>query len=290
MIQEFKKDPYFLSRYYMISSVVFLILIVLSVGFLGHDYQPTYLYWILALVPLIISNFLGVVFSSLLSMGIFLYFRPAEVTPWTSLLVLVGIYIGMLNVPLIHNCAHNQFRPRWLNRVLGELLSVHLMSGFPGFAFLHLRHHQYADDDHQDPHPNGNLTFWQYLNGLKKRLASAYKRNYFDQWGDTQMSRRHWKIFATLVPVGRVLRSLMILTLLGPKLFVFFYVPSFIANQLTYAHINYYCHQKQADGSVAIVNMNHGFYKVLNFLLLGIYFHKTHHWHPQIFNPSKGIV
>ena len=29
-----------------------------------------------------------------------------------------------------------------LNRALGELCSLHLMSGFPGFALLHLLHHR----------------------------------------------------------------------------------------------------------------------------------------------------
>jgi len=285
MIRRFKNDPYFLSRYYLISSMVFLILIIASLFFLDHDYSPSIYYWIGALVPLIISSFMGVVISSVVNIIFFAYFRPDEITSSCLLLIPLGIYIGALNVPLIHNCAHNLFRPKFFNRLFGELLSVHLMSGFPGFAFLHLRHHQFADTEN-DPHPNRDYTFWEYLNSLKKNLNSAYRKNYFEQWGDSARTRKHWKIFTTLVPVGRVLRSLMIMSVLGPKIFVFFYVPSFIANQLTYAHINYYTHHKDADGTIEIINMDKGVWKFFNFILIGIYSHKNHHENPGLFNPS----
>ncbi|WP_394847420.1 fatty acid desaturase [Pendulispora brunnea] len=288
MLRRFKRDRYMLTKYYAASTLVFVAAIGVARYVRHTSYEPSPWVWVACLVPLIISNFSAVVVSNLLCVGLMLEYHRAELSAWHLALLPLGIYAGMVNVPVIHNCAHGSFRPVWLNRILGELCAVHLLSGYPGFVILHLLHHQYADDPDLDPHPNLDKTFWQYLNGLKGSLARAFRRNYFGLWGVSAATRCAWRAVRLLLPVNRVLKALFVLAILGPIPFTIFYIPSFIANQLTYAHINYYTHARRADGRVEIVNLNHtAVYRFLNAVLLGIYFHKNHHRRPLEFNPQN---
>jgi fatty acid desaturase len=289
MIRRFNEDPFFLTRYYLLWTGVSLLANGVTFFSIPHDLTPSAWIWILCLFPLIVSNFLGVIASNLFALGLVLTFHRHQIALWHLALIPLGIYLGMLNVPVIHNCAHKSFRPLWLNRFLGELCSLHLLSGYPGFVILHLTHHRHADDPLLDPHPNKDLSFWQYLNSLKLSLRRSFHRLYFERWGETPRTRRIWAFVKVLLPVNRVLRALFVLFLLGPIGFTFFYIPSFIANQLTYAHINYYTHAQSAasPGSVEIINMNEGWvYPLLNRILIGIYFHKNHHERPNLFNPK----
>lgn len=283
MIERYRNDPYFLARYYLAATL--LTPVAIGVLYRG-DFRPSIAVWLVVMLPLFASSFLGGVTAFAGAVGLMLAFHRHEIAPWHFLLVPLGVYFGMLSVPLIHNAAHANFRPRALNRPLGELLSLHLLSGFPGFVILHLMHHRHADDPEKDPHPNHGLTYWGFLNGLKISLRAAFRRLHAEHWKDDERAARALRFVGVALPLNRVLRALLILVVFGPVGFTFFYVPSFLANQLTYAHINYFSHVEQPDGSVRIVNLDHGVYRWLNRLLFGIYFHGNHHRHCSRFNPA----
>ncbi len=285
MYRRFGEDPFYLSRYYICSTVIFLF----AAGFLyslsDWHFPIGAGLWLLALSPLIVASFTAVAFVTFALIGI-VFVNGQGLGLFEVGLIGSGIYFGMVHTALIHNCAHNNFKPRWLNRILGELLATHMLSGYPGFAILHLEHHRFSDDPVKDPHPNLNLSYWQYLNNLKYRLRESFLRMYQERWGESEKFMNMWKHVRILLPLNRVLRAIFILFLFGPQFFALFYLPSYLASQLTYAHVNYYTHAKQADGSVEIINMNHNYlYKFLNFALLGIYMHKDHHRKPNVFNP-----
>ncbi len=289
MIRRFTTDRYYLVRYYAWSTVLSLFAVAGLYSLHAHEFRPGPLVWIACLVPFVFPSFTGVVMANALAVGLAITYYSVELRPWHAALVPLGIYAGMLNVAVVHNCAHGNFRPRWVNRALGELCSLHLMSGFPGFAILHLLHHRHADDPLKDPHPNGALTYWQYLNGLKASLGAAFLRFHRLHWGHEASAATRWRTARVLLSVNRVLRALVILFLFGPLGFAFFYVPSILANQITYAHINYYTHAHLDDGRVEIRDLDGSWgYRILNRLLMGIYLHGTHHRHAHRLNPAKG--
>ena len=286
VLRSFRNDRRFLARYYRISTIVLVLLNAALYTARAEQFGWSILLWVACMLPLFISSFSGVLLACACTSMVWMFSTGAAMASSDWLLVPLGVYLGALNVPLIHNCAHGSWRPRWLNHCLGELFSLQILSGFPGFVILHLTHHQYPDDPVKDPHPNGELTYWQYLRGLKRALGAAYRRIYFERWGDSPESRKDWSEFQRLLPLGRGLRALLFLLVLGPKGFVLFFIPMFITNQIAYAHINYYTHAHHADGQPEIVNLNHGAYRWLNFFLLGIYFHRNHHRYPKVFNPK----
>lgn len=284
MLKDFRADPHFLTRYYVGTSLLFCGLAFVAVELRPPADQVRHWAWALGLLPFLISSFAG----ALLSTAFFatkMLLEGVPLSPADWIWIPIGIYWGMVNVPLIHNCAHRSFRPRWINRFLGEFFSLQILSSYPGFEILHLRHHRYADDPEWDPHPNYDQTFWQYMNGLKRSLGRAYRKLYFQTWGDDATARRNLGWFLALIPIGRVVRAHLILSILGGKYFCLFFIPAFLANQLTYAHINYFTHPKD-KGEPEIVDLEAGGYRLLNAILFGIYRHRAHHRNPGRFFPK----
>jgi stearoyl-CoA desaturase (delta-9 desaturase) len=52
----------------------------------------------------------------------------------------------------IHNATHNNF-PRAVNRIVGELCGIVVLTRFASWEVIHQRHHRYSDDLERDPHP-----------------------------------------------------------------------------------------------------------------------------------------
>ncbi len=91
-----------------------------------------------------------------------------------------------------------------------------------------------------------------------------------------------------LLPINRLLRALFWLLIFHPVVFSFFFVPSYIANVLIFYHFNYYTHAQTQEDAVEIMNLTHNvYYKLMNTLLFGVYFHKNHHQRPNLFDPRK---
>ncbi len=285
MLRSFRTDPNYLFRYYAMSTFILLALAAVLIIFPLHEFPRGSVFWLAFLLPLLMNSVLGLALAFLIVLFSFLHFF--SVSSAQLLLVPGGIYFGMIAVQLIHNCAHKSFHPRWANRPLGELLAIHLLSGFPGFVILHLSHHQYTDHHELDPHPNGDLSFWRYFFSVKGKLKNYFRRTYLRQWQELPHSQRIWESTQLLLRLNRFLRAALLLLVAGPVGFALFLLPSFLANHLTFAHINYFTHAKDSNGSVEILNLNSGVYRFLNLLMIGGYAHKNHHLAPHLFNPMK---
>ena len=201
-------------------------------------------------------------------------------------LVPLGIYIGGLSAVWMHNATHGSFRSPIKNWLAGQIAGIHQLWGFTGWKLIHLVHHMYSDDPVHDTHPPRGRTFWQFARAMAIESSAKISQRYKEHFGDTLQTRMLQRAGAVMmILMGLANLSLMFL-LLGPAAFVFFYIPSYIANHLLYVDINYSAHPRDEQGNTAAANLNHTpYYKLANFFWHGIYFHGNHHRKPLLFNP-----
>ena len=215
-------------------------------------------------------------------------FKLAPFEAWQLWLIPVGLYVAFIVGTLVHNTTHDSMRPKWINRVVGELCGFLLMMGFPGWAITHLIHHQYPDDPERDVHPPLDLSYWQFLDHMGATMARLMTKNYFDIWGTAPKYKRIWKGVQVSAPFVRYARVLFLFLLLGPSWFIFLYMPLKLLAVFMYAHFNYFTHRPLGKNQFEILNLNEGIsYKLLNLVTFGSYFHKNHHKNPSLFDPRK---
>lgn len=215
-----------------------------------------------------------------------------QLTPYDIVYSLAGIYIGGLSLVFIHNASHNSFAPDspWINRLIGEIAGHHQLYGFLGWKTAHAIHHHYPDDQERDPHPPGKLGFWQYFIAMRKMLGATLTEYYLDTWENNSKYKRMWILNNLCGFLGLWVRLLFWYLLLGPKLFIVLYLPSYLSNMYFSTQLNYYAHVPvpEKEGSFEIINLNHNFlYKFMNTIFFGLFFHKNHHLKPYLFNPAK---
>jgi fatty acid desaturase len=217
--------------------------------------------------------------------GFDLSFAPQRIEYFLPLFAL--LFCGLPS-SVMHNCTHGNIHPRWLNDLIGKLCGTIMLYGFTGFSLTHMYHHIYPDDPTMDPHPPRGQFFLSFVISPVKGSLGVVERNYYKYFGDNDKTRRSIKIQLVLFNIGIALRILFWVLLLGAKFFILFYLPVYMANVFVFAHINFVAHTERADGSSEIINLNHNYYyKIVNFLSFGGYFHKSHHLKPGAFNPQK---
>lgn len=215
-------------------------------------------------------------------------FYSFRFAPWHLALVPLGIYLGGISAVFIHNASHNSFPNRWLNEACGHLAGMHQLWGFMGWKLIHLVHHHYSDNPDMDPHPPKNLTFWQFGRTMFLHSSAKISERYREHWGKGLLTRcLHRGVLAIFIALA-VFNTLFWYLLLGPALFLFFYVPSYVANHLLFIDINYSAHPKDPEtGSTQAANLDHTLYhRIANALWSGIYYHANHHRKPRLYNPK----
>jgi fatty acid desaturase len=210
-----------------------------------------------------------------------------ESMPVQVSLTVLGAYIGGISGVLIHNASHMQFRPRFLNGVLGELAGFQMLLGFRSWAFAHSIHHRYPDDPKLDPHYPGHWRFIPYTLNTFKMQYQKLRAAYFHIWGDSKNSHNSWTWLTWYWALGIPLRALIIYLALGRQLFCLVFIPSYLSIWIVFSLLNFYTHRPGSNGKFEIVNLNTGIYSVLNWLFFGLFFHKNHHLNPSLFNPKK---
>jgi len=144
------------------------------------------------------------------------------------------------------------------------------------------------DDPERDPHPPLELTFWKFVREMKQTMRIVMTKNFFDQWGESKETKRIWAMVDFTLPINRYLRAVFIFLLFGPAIFVFVWIPSYLVNIVFYAHLNYATHQPNEDGDYEILDLNSSwYYRFMNVIGQGCYYHKTHHWKPTSINPQS---
>lgn len=186
----------------------------------------------------------------------------------------------------IHNATHNNF-PRSINRIMGELCGVVVLTRFASWEVIHQRHHRYSDDVERDPHPVVS-GYWSFLLKTVVGVERQLQRIYFDLHGDTPESRRYEQMRAYVSYATNILLIVTWYVFLGPIGFFVFFVPTAIVGFLHLVHFNWSTHNAFSPvGDFRPVNLDHGFYKVGNWLWFGIYMHANHHKRANLFNPGR---
>jgi fatty acid desaturase len=186
----------------------------------------------------------------------------------------------------IHNCTHNNF-PRALNRLVGELCGVVVLTRFASWEVIHQRHHRYSDDLAQDPHPVVP-GYWTFLVKTVVGVELQLQRIYFDLYGDTPENRRYERIRAYVSYATSLLLIAAWYVFLGPLAFFCLFMPASVVGFLHLVHFNWSTHNAFSPGSdFRPVNINTGYYRMGNRLWHGIYMHANHHRRANLFNPSR---
>jgi stearoyl-CoA desaturase (delta-9 desaturase) len=213
------------------------------------------------------------------------YQAPVREFAWWHLLFLpLAAYLVIMAHVLIHNASHGNF-PKAINRLVGEICGVIVLTKFASWEIVHRRHHRYSDDPERDPHPAGR-NYWRYVVFTLVNVERQLRRQYFEIHGDTPESRRYerWRSRLSFTSGAMILWAWY--TLLGPPLFVELYLPAFLLAALFVIFFNWAGHNAHtADGKIEPVNLDHGIFWVLNRIFFGIFYHANHHRMAMLFNP-----
>lgn len=285
-IATFKKDPFYMLKY--LGGTFLMLLCLNGILFATKTTLPHYQLFLLSLL-LMAPNLTLILVASLaiIVMGVsgsyfvfdptILYFLP------------LGACMTFILGGMLHNAAHYNFRPKWLNPIIGELVSFHHLfgAGYQIYSIQHSIHHKYPDDPDKDPHPPLNLSYWGFAKMMKTTIQRVLSNHYFENHKEVENSRRLWNTSTVFVPLNRYLRATTLLLLFGPELFCLFFIPSYICVVFMTAHFNYVTHQKDENGVFQIINQKDGlFYGFINLISWNMYYHKNHHEKCTVFNPK----
>ena len=207
---------------------------------------------------------------------------------WMHVLSLPLAFIFGLQVPVaLHNAVHFNIRPKFLNEFVGEICGFFVLFGMAPFRISHVLHHANSDDEELDPHPPMGKSFFYFLATTQLNTIRVISNQYFSIHGK---SRKTLTIMGLQMPVyyiGLFARLFIWWKILGATYFVAFFVPAYFTNLVVFAHINWATHQTLPSGEVVIVNLNHNlYYKIVNFIGAGAYYHLNHHLKPGLYDPS----
>lgn len=250
-------------------------------------YSDRYLHIRSFTLGLFISLMLAVLVHSLHSPEFYAF----HFQPWHLLLIPLGMYIGGISAVFMHNASHGSFPNRWVNDLCGHVSGIHQLWGFTGWKLIHLLHHLYSDNLEMDPHAPGERSFWQFARIMFIKSSRKISERYREHWGNGPLTKLLQRATLMVFFAYAAANVFLMYALLGTAGFVFFYIPSYIANHLLYVSINYTAHPKdEATGQTAAANLdNNLYYKVANALFFGIYYHANHHRKPMLFNPKHMV-
>lgn len=204
------------------------------------------------------------------------------------LLLPLGLIIGVQVPAIMHNCAHGNFKHKWMNKAVGELAGIYILLGMAAFEINHRMHHVHSDTD-LDPHNPEGKAFFSFFFANNFGGTKPVLRKFLQFHGETFENRLLFKAIVFFHFINVPLRILFWLFLLGPSLFLTFFLPSYLFHMFVFAHINYYTHETFDDGTAEVYNINSNFYyRFVNFFGSGVYFHNNHHKNPNHYNPQKG--
>ncbi len=210
-----------------------------------------------------------------------------ELAPIHLALLPAAILAGIQVPVLMHNCMHGNIKPRWVNEVLGEFAAFFALMGLAILRINHTFHHAHADTSN-DPHDPAGKSFLTYLFVSQLTGARIIEAKYLELHGATLANRSLFKLNIGLHYGLHLLRLWVWFLLLGPEFFVAFYLPAFTVYSLAFAHVNYITHTRTLTGETVILNKDDNFYyKFINAIGSGVYYHRNHHNYPKLANPMR---
>jgi fatty acid desaturase len=283
MFSDFTKNNRFLNQYYL-TVIAAMIFAIAGVAYFRDPDLYSFLLFSPTFLLFAFPNF----YLALLAFAYVAVVASLRVDfmPYYLLGVPVAVLITFPATTLLHNASHPSFKPQWLRRVVGELMGVWQLAGFPDWTVVHVLHHKHSDDPLLDPHPPLDKTYWEFMLNLRESVSKVLGAYYFSLFGNTPDSVKNLKELGVEAKIATALKAIFWFVLLGPQWFAFFFAASIPFKMLHYAWFNYATHIMTPDG-VAIVNLDQGIYRFINAISFGLYFHKNHHSRPDLFNPSK---
>lgn len=206
---------------------------------------------------------------------------------WMLWGLLPAAHVVILCNVFIHNCTHANF-PRPINRLVGELCGLVVLTRYASWEIVHRRHHKFSDDEERDPHPV-LPSFWQFALRTFVRVEQQLQRQFFDlHGGDTPENRRHERWRAVLSFGTTATLVVAWYTFLGKHVFFVMFLPLFVIGVLHLLHFNWVTHAPDApEGEHRPVNIDSGIYWWLNRIWFGIYCHANHHRYASLFDPRR---
>ncbi|EDM79341.1 hypothetical protein PPSIR1_02271 [Plesiocystis pacifica SIR-1] len=213
----------------------------------------------------------------------------AEFNWWWLLALPLVTHLHILASVFIHNCSHGNF-PKAINRLVGELCGIIVLTRYASWEIIHRRHHKYSDDLDKDPHPLTKETagYWKFTWHTITNVERQLQMQFFDLYGDTEENRSFEKRRAFTSYATNIVLIACWYVFLGPVGFFLFFLPASVIGFLHINHFNWCTHNahKPEEGYFP-VNLDHGYYWVGNRIWFGIYYHGYHHKQANLFNPMR---
>lgn len=202
--------------------------------------------------------------------------------PWY--LLPFAFAFGVKVPTIMHNCMHENL-PKF-NFIIGELTSFFVLMGFGIVSINHTFHHAFSDSE-MDPHsPEGKSFFKFFLTALLSG-AEIIEKKFLEFHGNNERNKLYFKAIYFLHYLGIILRITLWYFLLGEELFFYFYIPAFFSYLFAFAHVNFITHRQDDNGNAVILNKDSNlWYRLINMLGDGVYYHKNHHINPGAYNPK----
>jgi fatty acid desaturase len=276
---QFRKD----SRYLVKNNLLRIAVFAAAIAVLMVWHRPAWGELALFALPILLISTIGTMTTSLgwvIGAGIALYQSPSAVGP---LVWIVTALLATFPVSgLYHNATHLSFRPRFLNRVVGEIVGLWHMSSIDEWSILHALHHTYADDLENDPHPPAGQSFPEFMKTTGKKIGASFAKHYVKTHGPEALPIL--KKVSVLILARQILASFFWFLALGPQLYIFLFATNIVAKKIHWAWFNWATHV-QVEGKVQVLDLNRGLYRLINWTSLNMYMHGSHHIKPTMFRP-----
>ena len=196
----------------------------------------------------------------------------------------LSICVGLKITTWMHNCMHYNYKHG--NQILGELSSFYALMSFGIISNLHVLHHSYPDTE-QDPHNPEGLSFVNLFFTSQFRGVQIIENKFYEFHGRTPTNFLIFKTNIFMHFLGNVLRLAIWYQLMG-TLFYSMYLPGLLAYLFVFNHLNFATHITDKNGNVQVLNIDSNlYYKTMNWICEGLYFHHNHHIYPRRTNPSR---
>lgn len=246
---KFRNDPLYLTKYFGTHTFILLLGCILGFIFYNHDSH--------------------------------LNFQAAH-----FLLLPLAVFFGIKIPTLMHNCVHGNLKSPLLNFLIGELTCFFVLMGMGIITINHTLHHAYSDSD-LDPHNPSGKSFFQFFYSSLFTGVQIIENKFYEFHSKSKKNILLFKMSICMHYFDIFLRLILWYLILGPTLFVAFFIPAFISYVFVFAHVNYKTHFQNELGEIEIVNLdNNLYYKIVNMIGSGVYYHKNHHTNPKCYNPK----
>jgi len=210
----------------------------------------------------------------------------SEVAWWFLPALPLVTYAVILGHVFSHNASHANF-PRAINRLVGEICGVLVLSRFASWQIIHERHHRYPDHPQKDPHPV-LPSYWKTVWNTIVNVEVQLQQTFLEAHGDTPENRRREKVRAYVSYATNVVLIACWYHVWGFAGFLLLFVPASILGVLHLIHFNWTTHNALLrNGDYKPVDLDSGIFWWGNRMFFGIYMHKVHHDRPNLFNPLR---